>query len=268
MNTKNHIKQHILLSISLLIIGAATAGCQNFTGISALFSTRRPAEGGLKIEQQTIGSSVEKRPIKCVILSQGPQTTFILSTIHGDEQAGTKLVRQLQKYLKKNSYLLLGRKVVLLPVANPDGLAHNTRVNAHGIDLNRNFATANRLNSNTYRLEGLSEPETRAIQKLITKHKPQRIISIHQPYACIDYDGPAKNMAYQMAKLTDLPVKKLGALPGSLGSFAGSELNIPVITLELKPDDHKLNGKTIWKRYGKALLIAITYPDAAKTIAK
>jgi len=268
MNTKTCIKQHILLSISLLIIASTTAGCRNFAGISNLFSFRRSAEGGLKIEQQTIGLSVEKRPIQCVILGQGPQTTFILSTIHGDEPAGTKLVRHLQKYLEKNSPLLLGRKVVLLPVANPDGLAHNSRLNARGIDLNRNFATANRLNSNTHGLNELSEPEARAIQKLITQHKPQRIISIHQPYGCIDYDGPAKNMAYQMAELTDLPVKKLKALPGSLGSYAGLELGIPIITLELKPNAHKLDEKNLWKRYGKALLIVITYPDAPKAIVK
>ena len=40
--------------------------------------------------------------------------------------------------------LLAGKQVVLVPATNPDGLAANQRVNAHGVDVNRNFDAAAR----------------------------------------------------------------------------------------------------------------------------
>jgi protein MpaA len=58
-----------------------------------------------------------------------------------------------------------------------------------------------------------------------------------------------------------LPVKKLGAKPGSLGSYAGVDLGIPVITFEMRQNDSKLDSETLWRRYGKALVAAIVYPD-------
>ena len=54
--------------------------------------------------------------------------------MHGNEQAGLQVVDALRG----------GRPVVdvnlwVIPTINPDGVARNTRGNAHGVDLNRNF---------------------------------------------------------------------------------------------------------------------------------
>jgi protein MpaA len=59
----------------------------------------------------------------------------------------------------------------------------------------------------------------------------------------------------------DLPVKKLGARPGSLGSYAGVDLKIPIITFEMKASDSKLDSETLWRKYGRALISVIVYPD-------
>jgi hypothetical protein len=65
-----------------------------------------------------------------------------------------------------------------------------------------------------------------------------------------------------MAEYSDLPVEKLGAEPGSLGSYAGLTLAIPVITFELPLDAHVLDPEELWERYGWAMLAAVAYPDA------
>jgi len=228
------------------------------------------------VQRRIVGTSIEKRPIECIVLGQGWDVTFILATIHGDEPGGTPLVLRLAEYLQRHPQLMRGRKVVLLPVANPDGLFHNTRLNARGVDLNRNFATANRINS---ALHGtvLSEPEARVIRQLIREHSPDRIVSIHQlmgtgpealsyraPEGCIDYDGPARALAERMAQYCDLPLEKLGATPGSLGSYAGLRLRIPTITLELPGYAHQLGSEVLWRRYGTALITAVVYPDTVK----
>ena len=215
-------------------------------------------------QYRIVGTSVQRLPILSFVLGQGSDVTFILATIHGDEPAGTPLVRRLGKYLQQRPHLMAGRTVVLLAVANPDGMAHNSRFNANGVDLNRNFPASNRVNDKRFGATALSEPEARVIKQLIEQYSPDRIVSIHQPYACIDYDGPGTNMAVRMAQYCDLPIKRLGAKPGSLGSYAGVGLDIPIITFEMLQDDSKLDSETLWRRYGKALIAAIVYPDPVK----
>jgi protein MpaA len=217
--------------------------------------------GEITVQRHIVGRSIEHRPIEYLVLGAGKDVTFILASIHGNEPAGTPLVRSLEEHLQLHPQLMQGRKVVLLPVANPDGLAHNSRNNARGIDLNRNFAAANRVKSSSSGYRALSEPEARVIERLIRQYAPDRIVSIHQPLACIDYDGPAYPLAVRMALYCGLPVKKLGAKPGSLGSYAGISRGIPIITLELPGDASRLNRQSLWQRYGTALLAAVVYPN-------
>jgi len=225
-------------------------------------------------QQLIAGTSVEDRPIMYYVLGQGPEVVFILATIHGDEPAGALLVKQLADYLQQQQTLLKGHTVVLMPVANPDGLAKNSRNNANNVDLNRNFESANRINKEEFGLTALSEPEAHIINRFIKQYSPERIVSIHQvvdtgpeglatmmPTGCLDYDGPGQMLANHMAKYCDLPVQKLGASPGSLGSYAGVTLGIPTITFEMQKNDSKLDSEILWQRYGKALLAAIVYPD-------
>ena len=206
------------------------------------------------------GYSVHNRPIEYFAMGTGDDVTFIMGAIHGDEPASAVVVKVLLEHLKSNPQLLKGRRVILIPVANPDGLAANTRFNARGIDLNRNFEAVNRINKPEYGAAGLDEPESVAIKELLLKHKPDRIISLHQPFACIDYDGPAGDIALKMSQHCDLEVKKLGARPGSLGSYAGITLGIPIITIELRESDSDLDEDQIWQRYGQMMLAAIIYP--------
>lgn len=215
-----------------------------------------------------IGKSVQGRPMMSLALGRGPDVTFILATIHGDEPAGTPLVRRLSTYLRQNPNILNGRRVILLRLANPDGLVYNSRFNAHAVDLNRNFDAANRKNNVRFGLRALSEPESRAIRQIILQYKPDRIVSVHQRApgrpGCIDYDGPAADLANHMADYCDLPVSRLGAMPGSLGSYAGITLGIPIITFEMNRADTQLDSEMLWRKYGKALIAAIVYPDRAE----
>lgn len=214
----------------------------------------------LPAQHRMAGLSVRNRPIMCLVHGYGPDVILIMATIHGNEPAGTPLVHKLNDYLQQHPEFLDGRTVVLLPVANPDGLALDKRYNVNDVDLNRNFEAANRRSDVQGGSEALSEPEARAIKQLILEYMPDRIVSIHQPLVCIDYDGPGQMLAERMARYCDLPVKKLGARPGSLGSYAGVTLGIPIITFEMKKDDSNLEPEILWQRYGKALLAAITFP--------
>lgn len=262
--TEMNKKWSLITMVCAFFAVVALAGCYKPTSYPVIIEAPPPPAAALPPQYRIAGTSVLNRPIMCLVFRQGPDTTFILATIHGNEPAGTPLLRQLADYLQRHPHLLTGRTVVLLPLANPDGMAYNSRFNANNVDLNRNFAAANRLNNKQSGPNALSEPEARAIERLIQQYTPDRIISIHQPSSCIDYDGPGTALAVRMAQYCDLPVKKLGAEPGSLGSYAGLTLGIPIITFELLPTDSALGPERLWQRYGKALLAAIVYPDTVK----
>ncbi len=238
----------------------ALAGCTGPPPKPTYTDDAGPATPVLPVLQYHVGGqSVRRRPIIYQEFGFGTDVTFILATIHGNEGAGTPLVKNLADYLKRHRDLLEGRKVIILPLANPDGHAARSRHNTRGIDLNRNFPAGNRVDNATHGPQGLSEPESVLIAGIIRRHKPDRIVALHQPLACVDYDGPAQGLAQRMADACHLPVKKLGARPGSLGSYAGETLGIPIITFEMERGDSQLNAGQLWQRYGKALLAAITY---------
>lgn len=248
-----------VIGVAGCVIAAGAAGCateQAATRLAITEQVRRPEKityrrGEDSIQRELIGHSVKGRPIEAVILGEGPQTILFMGAIHGNEPAGAGLLREFEGYLRSNRYLLYGNRVVIVPVANPDGLAANTRYNANGVDLNRDFGGPG--------WDGSSEPECVALKKVIRRFRPERIVSIHQPLSCVDYDGPGLGLAYRMAGCCGLGVQKLGARPGSLGSYAGVALNVPVVTVELGGADHHLGPRELWRRYGRMLVAAVVY---------
>ena len=211
------------------------------------------------VDTFTAGYSVEKRKIDYSVLGTGDDVVLLIATIHGNESAGTPLVRGMIELLKERKDILAKHKIVILPMANPDGYYHNQRYNANGVDLNRNFVAFNRINNERNGPHGLSEPESRIIERLILKFKPDRILSYHEPLACLDYDGPGGQIARAMGAYTDLPVKKLGSRPGSLGAYAGETLGIPIITVEFRPMAKMLSAEQLWAKYSKMTLAAIEF---------
>jgi murein peptide amidase A len=207
-----------------------------------------------------VGRSVENRPIDLFEMGSGDEVILIIASIHGNEKAGTPLVRQLMRFLLQNPVLLDIKKVLVIPVSNPDGFYRHSRFNANGVDLNRNFPASNRVRNVVFGLEPMSEPETRAIIQVIDQFAPDRIITLHQPLHCIDYDGPALQLAEYLTRYGNLPLRRLGAKPGSLGSYAGEDLSIPTVTVELPASVEYMSVRELWERFGDLLLSAIHYP--------
>ncbi|MCH7701476.1 MAG: DUF2817 domain-containing protein [Planctomycetes bacterium] len=153
--------------------------------------------------------------------------------------------------------------VVVVPVVNPDGYERRNRRNSRGVDLNRNFPTDDwqrgRRRSRYYGGGcAASEPETRALIRLIERIRPRQIITVHsisEHRFCNNFDGPGARLARMLARGNGYPVTgSIGyPTPGSFGTWAGVERHIPTVTLEL-PSHH--SPKRCWDDNRAALLAA------------
>lgn len=215
---------------------------------------------GIPCRKNFIGFSNQGRAIEYLVVGDGEYRIFLVGSIHGNEPTGRVLIWKFLNSVSMNPGLLNGKKLIVIPNANPDGVCQNSRYNARGVDLNRNFDTPNRINNRRNGSNALSEPESRAIVSIITRYQPHRLISLHDPKGCIDYDGHARHLAEQLAQRCRLPVKKIGALPGSLGSYCGLVLKIPSITFEFRKDDRFLHHDQLWRQYESSIIGAIVLP--------
>ena len=168
---------------------------------------------------------------------------LIIGVFHGDEPQGKYLIERYLGYppLEGGS----NNNLLFIPCLNPDGMQNNTRTNANGVDLNRNFPTKNwgedtsaaGDNPDDYyggKSAG-SEIETQFVIDIIEKYQPKLILTLHTPYKIVNYDGPAKEVAQKISDIIGYPVEEsIGyPTPGSFGTYCGVERNIPTITLEL-----------------------------------
>lgn len=175
-----------------------------------------------------------KRPLGRVLLMGG---------IHGDEYSAISIMFRWMEKLNQYHSGLFHWWVV--PNLNPDGLLQkkSQRQNANGVDLNRNFPSKNwddlalkywkeRTYKNPRRYPGahaLSELETQWFSNVIKDFAPDVIIAVHAPHRLVDFDGAIN----APKRLGNLQLRLLGTYPGSLGNYAGVDLNIPVVTVEL-----------------------------------
>jgi len=205
---------------------------------------------GCKQEKLTLSGaeSVRGQPILLKeyppMARRTPQARVLLiGGIHGDEYSAVSIIFKWMRTLDRYHSGLFHWHVV--PLLNPDGLLQrrSSRLNANGVDMNRNFPTPDwknqtrdywqrRTHKDPRRYPGkaaLSEPESRWLYEEIRSFQPDVIISVHAPYGVLDFDGPPEaphRMGY-------LHLKLLGTYPGSLGNCAGIQHRIPVITMEL-----------------------------------
>jgi protein MpaA len=182
-----------------------------------------------------VGQSVGGRPIEATIFGDGATLALVHGGIHGDEPGAVEVVRRLVALAPNWA----GRRVVAIPAVNPDGLVAGTKDNARGVDLNRNFPSRNWSKEHPPGYfpgtQPLSEPESAALSEVIERERPARIVAVHQPFRCVNFDGPARALAEQMSEQCGWPVRESVGYPtpGSFGSLYGVDRGLPVITLEL-----------------------------------
>lgn len=187
-----------------------------------------------------LGKSVKGSPITAAVYGTGKKRVLVFGGIHGNESDTSILAKALMGSLLQER-VPEELTIIIVPDVNPDGLFANTRVNARGVDINRNFPSPSWRSEYTdpYQFPGMqpaSEPETRAVMELLEKSPPDYIITLHAALGCVNWDGPGEALARVIANVNRYPLcPYLGyETPGSLGTFMGVDKKLPVVTIELR----------------------------------
>lgn len=213
---------------------AATAGA---LGGLLLPEAAHAAEG---LTMKVIGESTKGRPIKAYCLGDpnAKNVYLVLGQMHGDEPAG-RIVAE-DRLLDKEPISDVALWVI--PTMNPDGSIRGTRINARGVDLNRNFPSKTwvRQGKGTRYWSGprpASEPETRAVVRFFSKIEPRTIVSIHQPLSSVDFSGGSRAVTRWLADALNLPVADLQVSGGgTMTSWYNAEFpKKTAVTVELPP---------------------------------
>lgn len=194
------------------------------------------AADGPSTERFSIGASVRGRPITVVHRSWPGATrrVLVIGSIHGDERAGLRVIHDLRgRGLPRSLDLWLVR------TANPDGVVADRRTNAHRVDLNRNFPYRWRsINRGTETWSGpapLSEPESRALRRLVRRVHPQLVVIFHQPLFGVGANDRGMRVVRALARGTGLPVKSFnctGVCHGSFSSWVNHRTRGLALTVE------------------------------------
>ena len=161
-----------------------------------------------------LGRSVDGRRIEGVELGDPHSRTklLVVGCIHGNECAGLAIVRALERLPTPS-----GLDLWVIENLNPDGYAADTRQNAHGVDLNRNFPWAWRPMSGVFEsgTRPLSEPESRIAYRVILRIRPRISIWFHQHERLVDESGGSVRVERRFSRLVGLPLRRLRREPGS-----------------------------------------------------
>jgi murein peptide amidase A len=200
----------------------------------------RPGVDALVHRRVALGRSVRGRSIFAVVSGDpdAPRKLLVVGAIHGNERAGIAIARELESSPPPRQSLLW-----IVRDLNPDGVAENTRQNAHGVDLNRNFPWRRRHleHRGGWQYSGpraLSEPESRLARALILRVRPRITIWFHQPLGVVDESGGDVRVERRFARLMSLPLTRLRRYPGSAAGWQNQRLRgSTAFVVELPPGE-------------------------------
>jgi len=212
-------------------------------------NVEEPTKKKIKVRKIEFGESQKGKPLLAYVVDPAAGTKeereniFIIGAQHGDERNTNRVLDFFVRELKETSEDFKNeRRIIVVPLMNPDGYKRGRRLAEQDLDLNRDYP------SKDGHKDAPRAQETEAFMALMKKYPPTVIYNFHQPFRVVLHYKGDEDLAEPFAQLADYP---LGTgvgypTPGSLGTW-GQDNKVRVITVELARYMQKAHAPFIYE---------------------
>ena len=180
------------------------------------------------IDVETIGKSVLGHPIYGLKIGSGDKRILMWSQMHGNESTTTKALFDLLNSLldenSKLSYILERCTLYIIPILNPDGALAYTRINANGVDLNRDA-------------QKLTQPESIVLRDTFEAFKPHFCYNLHgqrtifsagttNNAATVSFLAPAQDEVCTVTPNRKVAMEVIGVMNEALQKFIPKQVGV------------------------------------------
>jgi Zinc carboxypeptidase len=203
-------------------------------------------------QYKVLGQSGQGRDLPYLVINAtcqaSPPAVFTNGTHHGDEPASTESVLAIPDYLLRKSTtdatmrgLLAAYAFYVLPLVNPDGFALQTRENADGADINRDYSYPGRSDADSFKTV-----EARLMKSL------QESVGFH---AAIAFHSGAQEVIWPWCYTGDATAD--GGFFTAAGQKTAQAMNFTIY--QQSYDDYPTEGEYIDFAYWRSHSLAATF---------
>lgn len=241
----------------------------NFEELNRYFSLK-------STQKEQIGTSFLGNPIYKLSFGSGEKRLLIWSQMHGNESSGTRAMFDVINFFEQKSELaqaiLSNLTIDFIPMLNPDGANVNTRRNAVGIDINRDFLAKESTEIHVL----LNQIEKGNYQTLFNLHDQRTIFNVGQTAkpATLSFLAPSYNVEEHVNEVREKTMGIIQAMntelqkiiPGQVGRYNSefypmstgdnfTKMGYPCVLFEAGhfPDDYQRNET---RKYNALAIIA------------
>lgn len=241
----------------------------NFEELNRYFSLK-------STQKEQIGTSFLGNPIYKLSFGSGEKRLLIWSQMHGNESSGTRAMFDVINFFEQKSELaqaiLSNLTIDFIPMLNPDGANVNTRRNAVGIDINRDFLAKESTEIHVL----LNQIEKGNYQTLFNLHDQRTIFNVGQTAkpATLSFLAPSYNVEEDVNEVREKTMGIIQAMntelqkiiPGQVGRYTSefypmstgdnfTKMGYPCVLFEAGhfPDDYQRNET---RKYNALAIIA------------
>jgi hypothetical protein len=175
-----------------------------------------------------LGQSVLNQPIYSIQIGHGKKRLLMWSQMHGNESTTTKAIfDMLNTLLGSNDdikHILDACTILIIPILNPDGAKAYTRLNANGVDLNRDA-------------QDVSQPESKLLRQVFDDFKTHYCFNLHGQRtifsagtssfpATVSFLSPAQDEARTVTKNRRMAMEVIVAMNTILQSVIPNQVGV------------------------------------------